>query len=147
MKKLLASLLILCMIPAVCFARTTRDLKEALFYELCATVGLPASQRTVRDGDTTYILFDHYAVASQFKDDETIVHASLACDKALDFDFISYALCMTYAFYGTEYQDTFLTAIMNFSNGEGEATSSDGKLYIKLMRLETGEILLYEIAR
>ena len=143
MKRLFAAILILCMIPAVSCAFPVRESREALFSEWCDVFELPECS-LFQDGALTYLFFDGdecYGYV-RFTDSGSVFHASLTYSKPLDFDFITYGLGLTFAFFGTEYEEVFLLTMVSFQDGKGFYISDDDSVYMTITRKSPDEITL-----
>ena len=121
MKRLLAVLLILCLIPVVSLA-DLRDLQEALFPRYLDLYYAPTDFSLTRSDMLTVIKSPDYTITLRYGDDGEVAFAQYVSAKPLDYDFVGYVYCMIQSFFSKEYIPAFGTALARFHGGNQQST-------------------------
>ena len=133
MKKLLAALLILCMVPVVSFADPAlRQLHEDLFLDYWETLVSPSAPYVNKSENETLIVSDEFSVDILYRSDDEPHTIITMYNKDLGFDFVGFNMPVFIAFLGAEYRDAFLMSMASFVDGKGYWETSDGGGYVKI---------------
>ena len=124
MKRLLAVLLIFCLIPVVSFA-DLRDLQEALFGSYLDIYGLSPDYSLIRQDALTIITAKDYFVTLNYDSENNVTSALLAYNKKLDYNFIGYGTCLINSFFGKDYLLPYLNALSTFHGDELKLATTD----------------------